>query len=59
MTKFAILSDNKVINIIVADSIEDLPVNSIAIEDNKNTKAQIDMIYDINIDDFVLLGVEE
>jgi hypothetical protein len=59
MTNFAILSNNKVINVIVADSIEDIPGNEIAIEDNKSTKAGIGMIYDSELDNFVTVEAEE
>jgi len=54
MAIFAILdSDNKVVNIVVADSRDDLPASSTVVEDNKADRAGIGFSYDQINDTFV------
>lgn len=54
MTNFAILDgNNKVINVVVADSIEDLSRYGTVIEDNRITPAGIDFTYDPINDIFI------
>ncbi len=61
MPNFAILDgNNKVINVIVADSIEILSSYNNVVEDNKQTSAIIGYVYDSILDDFVeFVAIEE
>jgi hypothetical protein len=61
MPNFAILDgNNKVINVIVADSIEILSSYNNVVEDNKQTPAMIGQVYDSILDYFVeFVAIEE
>lgn len=55
MPIFAILNEsNKVTNVVVADSAGALSSYSKVVENNKQSPAKIDSIYDESIDDFVV-----
>lgn len=56
MPNFAILdSNNVVINVVVADSIDDLSNYSHIVENNKQDPAQIGCLYDLINDNFTNL----
>jgi hypothetical protein len=54
MPNFAILNgSNKVMDILVADSIEILSSYNNVVEDNKQTSARIGHVYDNILEDFI------
>lgn len=53
MPKFAILQNNIVTNLVVADSVDDLSNYEAIVEDNKNDPAIIGWVYDLVTDNFI------